>query len=62
MPPEVADALKRAGHWSPEQGPAPPAETWNTLDPTRGDRAADPTRGTRINDQRPPQPPGRTGS
>lgn len=33
MPPEVADALKRAGHWQPEQGAAPPAATWNTLDP-----------------------------
>jgi len=30
MPPEVADALRRAGHWNPAQGPAPPAETWNT--------------------------------
>jgi len=34
MPPEVADALKRAGHWNPEQGAAPPAATWNTLSPT----------------------------
>ncbi|WP_137127979.1 cytochrome c maturation protein CcmE [Roseomonas sp. HF4] len=30
MPPEVADALRRAGHWNPADGPAPPAETWNT--------------------------------
>ena len=38
MPPEVADALKRSGHWQPEQGAAPPAATWNTLAPapTRG--------------------------
>ncbi len=36
MPPEVADALKRAGHWQPEQGAAPPPATWNTLDPARG--------------------------
>lgn len=35
MPPEVADALKRSGHWNPDQGPAPPAATWNTLEPTR---------------------------
>jgi cytochrome c-type biogenesis protein CcmE len=35
MPPEVADALKRAGHWQPEQGPAPPPSTWNTLEPAR---------------------------
>jgi cytochrome c-type biogenesis protein CcmE len=33
MPPEVADALKRSGHWNPEQGAAPPASTWNTLEP-----------------------------
>jgi cytochrome c-type biogenesis protein CcmE len=30
MPPEVADALKRSGHWQPGQ-PPPPAATWNTL-------------------------------
>jgi cytochrome c-type biogenesis protein CcmE len=30
MPPEVADALKRAGHWQPGQ-PPPPAALWNTL-------------------------------
>jgi cytochrome c-type biogenesis protein CcmE len=48
MPPEVADALKRAGHWQPEQGPAPPAATWNTLNP---------------DSPRPAGPPqGRTGS
>jgi cytochrome c-type biogenesis protein CcmE len=35
MPPEVADALRRAGHWNPQQGAAPPAATWNTLDPNR---------------------------
>jgi cytochrome c-type biogenesis protein CcmE len=33
MPPEVADALKRAGHWQPEQGAAPAPATWNTLNP-----------------------------
>lgn len=36
MPPEVADALKRSGHWNPNQGAAPPAATWNTLNPERG--------------------------
>lgn len=35
MPPEVADALKRSGHWNPSQGAAPPAATWNTLTPER---------------------------
>lgn len=35
MPPEVADALKRSGHWNPAQGPAPAAATWNTLGPAR---------------------------
>ena len=33
MPPEVADALKRSGHWNPDQGAPPPAATWNTLEP-----------------------------
>ena len=44
MPPEVADALKRAGHWQPEQGAPPPAATWNTLDPARAERATNPDR------------------
>lgn len=44
MPPEVADALKRAGHWNPEQGAAPPAASWNTLDPARQQGATDPVR------------------
>jgi cytochrome c-type biogenesis protein CcmE len=35
MPPEVADALKRSGHWNPNEGAAPPAATWNTLEPAR---------------------------
>lgn len=35
MPPEVADALKRSGHWNPSQGAPPPAATWNTLTPER---------------------------
>jgi len=29
MPPEVADALRRAGHWNPAEGAAPPAASWN---------------------------------
>jgi cytochrome c-type biogenesis protein CcmE len=33
MPPEVADALKRSGHWNPAEGPAPPAAEWNTQRP-----------------------------
>ena len=33
MPPEVADALKRSGHWNPTEGGAPPAASWNRLDP-----------------------------
>ena len=35
MPKDVADALKRTGQWRPEQGPPPPAATWNTLAPTK---------------------------
>ena len=31
MPKEVADALKRSGHWDPKAGAPPPASTWNTL-------------------------------
>ncbi|MFT8244228.1 cytochrome c maturation protein CcmE [Roseomonas sp. BN140053] len=33
MPPEVADALKRSGHWQPETGAPPPPASWNTLSP-----------------------------
>jgi cytochrome c-type biogenesis protein CcmE len=29
MPKEVADALKKSGHWNPSEGPPPPAATWN---------------------------------
>ncbi len=47
MPPEVADALKRAGHWNPAEGAAPPPATWNRLDPDRPAQGA---------------PQGRTGS
>ncbi|MFC0407687.1 cytochrome c maturation protein CcmE [Roseomonas elaeocarpi] len=31
MPPEVADALKRSGHWEPSRGEPPAPATWNTL-------------------------------
>ncbi|MDJ0387648.1 cytochrome c maturation protein CcmE [Roseomonas sp. E05] len=33
MPPEVAEALKRTGHWDPAKGAPPPAASWNTLEP-----------------------------
>jgi cytochrome c-type biogenesis protein CcmE len=33
MPKDVADALKKSGHWNPSAGPPPPAATWNTLVP-----------------------------
>ena len=29
MPKEVADALKKSGHWNPSDGAPPPAATWN---------------------------------
>ena len=28
MPKDVADALKRSGHWNPAKGSAPPSSTW----------------------------------
>jgi cytochrome c-type biogenesis protein CcmE len=31
MPKDVADALKRSGHWNPAKGPPPPASTWNSI-------------------------------
>lgn len=31
MPRDVAEALKREGHWNPAQGAPPPASTWNTM-------------------------------
>ena len=31
MPKDVADALKRVGHWDPAKGGPPPAESWNLL-------------------------------
>jgi cytochrome c-type biogenesis protein CcmE len=33
MPPEVADALRRAGRWDPAQGAPPPPAGWNTMNP-----------------------------
>ncbi len=36
MPPEVADALRRTGHWNPEAGaPPPPSSEWNSMQPAR---------------------------
>ncbi len=52
MPPEVADALKRAGHWNPAEGAAPAPATWNTLDPARQPGATNPAA----------NPAGRSGS
>ena len=31
MPKDVADALRRSGEWRPEDGPPPPASTWNSM-------------------------------
>jgi cytochrome c-type biogenesis protein CcmE len=31
MPKDVADALKKSGHWNPAAGPPPPAATWDTM-------------------------------
>ncbi len=31
MPKDVADALKKSGHWNPAEGPPPPAATWDTM-------------------------------
>jgi cytochrome c-type biogenesis protein CcmE len=33
MPKDVADALKKSGHWNPAAGPPPAAATWNTMRP-----------------------------
>jgi cytochrome c-type biogenesis protein CcmE len=35
MPKDVADALKKSGHWNPASGPPPPAATWNTMQPKK---------------------------
>jgi len=31
MPKDVAEALKKSGHWNPAAGPPPPAATWDTM-------------------------------
>ncbi len=31
MPKEVADALKKSGHWDPAAGPPPAASTWDDM-------------------------------
>ncbi len=31
MPKDVADALKRSGHWNPANGAPPPASTWKSV-------------------------------
>jgi cytochrome c-type biogenesis protein CcmE len=31
MPKDVADALKRSGHWNPAKGAPPPASSWNSI-------------------------------
>lgn len=43
MPKDVAEALKKSGQWRPEQGPPPPAATWNTLSPTAAGNTPSPT-------------------
>ena len=35
MPKEVEEALKKSGHWNPDNGPPPPAATWNTMTPAK---------------------------
>jgi len=35
MPKEVEEALKKSGHWNPDNGPPPPAATWNTMNPAK---------------------------
>lgn len=37
MPKDIADALKRSGHWNPSAGPPPPAATWNSMTVTKRD-------------------------
>ena len=37
MPKEVAEALKKSGHWNPADGPPPPASGWNTM-PAKSDK------------------------
>ena len=38
MPKDVEEALKKTGHWNPDDGkPPPPSSTWNTLMPKKSD-------------------------
>jgi cytochrome c-type biogenesis protein CcmE len=46
MPPEVAEALKRTGHWNPAEGPPPAAATWNTLEVNQPNAAPAPRSGS----------------
>ena len=39
MPPEVADALKKTGHWNPKEGGAPPAASLEHADAGQGTAA-----------------------
>ena len=48
MPKDVADALKKSGHWNPSAGPPPPAATWNTLQTGRPADEAVPVRHSRA--------------
>jgi cytochrome c-type biogenesis protein CcmE len=36
MPREVADSLKKAGHWNPEKSSPPPAAAWNAGSAKKG--------------------------
>jgi cytochrome c-type biogenesis protein CcmE len=36
MPKEVAEALKKSGHWNPAAGPAPPSAAWNAAEKGSG--------------------------
>ena len=35
MPKDVAEALKKSGHWNPADGAPPPASTWDTMNVKR---------------------------
>jgi cytochrome c-type biogenesis protein CcmE len=46
MPKEVAEALKKSGHWNPAAGPPPPASTWNAGTGNAGAGNTDLAKGT----------------